>query len=132
MEERVIVLRAPPLVVLASTAVLALVIIIIRVVEGVRRERSCVDGGAEGFGAHLTARRGLLVYKAVLDFFVADLAVGVAGVVAKRDTLSRGASCRVGNCEHGDDSAEDSRCGPCASSSDEGIAVPVVRLHADG
>ena len=66
MEERVIVLSALPLVILAAVTVAEFAVIVI-VVEGVGGETACFDGGAEGFGAHFAAGGGgLRGYEVVL------------------------------------------------------------------
>ena len=81
----------------------------------------------------MAAGTGLLVYEAVLSaFFVANLAVGVASGTAECYALGSSAGGRVGNCEHGDDGAEDDGRGAGAVGSNQGVAFAVVRFHADG
>ncbi len=134
MEEAVVVLGAAALVVFAAVAVVFGAEVGVAVgVEGVGGEGSGFDGGAEGFGAHGPARSvGLGVDEAVLAVFVWDFRVGACAVGAERDALRRCSGGGVGDCEHGDDGADDDGGGSGALCADQGVAVAVVGFHADG
>ena len=133
MEEAVIVLCAAALVVFAAVAVVVAGFGVIVGVEGVSGERAGFDGRAEGFGAHGSARSvGLGVDQAVLAVFIWDFGVGACALGAERNALGCGSGGGVGDCEHGDDGANDDGCGSGAFCADQGIAVAVVGFHADG
>lgn len=75
----------------------------------------------------------MLVYEAVLGFFrVAEFGVGVAVGGVERDALGCGAGGRVRDREHGHYGADDDAGCARAAGADQGVAVPVVRLHAYG
>lgn len=134
MEEAVVVLCAAALVVFAAvTVVVAAEFGVVVGVEGVGGEGPGFDGGAEGFGAHGPAGGiGLGVDKTVLAVFVWDLSVRACALGAERDTLGRGSGGGVGDCEHGDDGADNDGGGSRAFRADQGVAVAVVGFHADG
>ena len=136
VEQAVIVLSPEFLIILAAPAIahpVHRIIIIIVVVERVGRQGPGLDGGTEGFGAHLPARgRGLLVDEAVLGVVGADFAVRVARVAAERDPLRGGAGGGVGDGEHGEHRTEDDGGGAGAAGPDQRVAVVVVGLHAHG
>lgn len=131
MEERVVVLGAGALVVLGVAAIVRVVVVV--VVESVGGETACLDGGAQGFGAHFAAAVAwLLVHEAVLDFVVGDFRVGIAAFYAEGDALCGGAGGGVGDGEHGDDGADDDRDGAGAARPDQWVAVLVVGFHGYG
>ena len=56
----------------------------------------------------------------------------MAGLASQCYALGGGASGCVCDGEHGDDCTYDDRGGPGASGADQGVAVVVIGLHADG
>ena len=60
-----------------------------------------------------------------------ELGVGVAAVGAHGEALRCGAGGCVGDCEHGDDGAEDDGGGAGAAGADQGVAVFIVGFHGD-
>ena len=68
----------------------------------------------------------------MLGFLFTEFRVSVAGLGAERETLRGSASGGISDCEHGDDSANDNRNGASATSTNERVALFVVRLHGHG
>lgn len=131
MEQRVIVLRTSPLVIFTSLSIIVIFAIVV-VIECISWKRTCFYSSAQGFGAHLSAGSvRLLIDKAVFRFLVTELGIVLGAGRVQSDALGCSASGGIGDGEHSDDGADDDRSCAGAASADQGIALLVIRLHAD-
>lgn len=133
MEERVVVLRGVAFVVAWVLGRRIVLVFAVRIIESGGGEGARFNSGAEGSLAHVTARFRLLGNETVLVVVGANLGIPVAvGVAlsAEREAVSCGTCSCVCDCDEGDDGTNDDGGFTCTASTNEWIALVVVRFHA--